>query len=332
MRLPLIIFFILTTLFCILSQGCTPACSQQPAAVTAGPAMFEGSVDGHVLAAGSNASLPGAKVWLVNASNDNTTYGAATADSGGRFYFLDVSPLGSGAYRLKAQKGNDTGASLPFGVSRLENKTVDVYVHMRPASIALTAPRSYIVADGSDHIRITAIVTDSAGRTATADHPIIFTFLEDTPAAMQCPIIIAHSLTGDDGRATAEYGWVEAGRGASRTTIKAYVDGSPEVNASIDIDVRAVDSTPPATAFSSAGEPDNAGGYISDVTCTLAAQDPGGWGVNATYYRVGDRDWARYAGPFTISADGATTVYYYSTDLAGNAEAPKSRTILIHKS
>jgi hypothetical protein len=47
---------------------------------------------------------------------------------------------------------------------------------------------------------------------------------------------------------------------------------------------------------------------------------------------MGDRDWARYAGPFTISADGATTVYYYSTDLAGNVEAPKSRTILIHKS
>lgn len=314
---------------CIVCACCAPAYSVPPVVVTAGPAMFEGSVQGHVLAAGTNAGIPGAKVWLVNATRDNTTYGAVTADSGGHFFFIDVLPLGSNAYRLRAQNGNDTGFSLPFGVGSLENKTVDVYLRMRPAGINITAARRYVVADGGDHTGITVVVTDSTGRPVAEGYPITFKVGGDRPGSLYGSVVPDRVTTDNGGRATAEYGWVPQLGAASHAVIEFSAGAG--VNAIATLDIRAPDKTPPVTTLKGAGEPDNAGGYISDVTVTLTAADPGGWGVNETYYRTGDSGWIRYTGPFTVSGEGGVTIYYYSTDLAGNAEAPKSRTIVVHK-
>ncbi len=314
---------------CIVCSFCPPACSVPPVVVTAGPTIFEGSVQGHVFAQGTNARIPGAKVWLVNATRDNTTYGATTADGGGHFYFVDVPPLGPGAYRLKAQKGGDTGSTPPFGVASLENRTVDIYLRMSPAAIGIEAPRSYVVADGRDHIRITALVNDSMGRPLAAGYPVMFRAAGHPEGSLFGSVVPESSSTEMDGRATAEYGWVGETGAASHAVIEASAGAG--LNASLVIDIRLPDSTPPSTVLKASGESDNLGGFISDVTVTLAATDPGGWGVNETFYNIGDSGWARYTGPFTISGEGGTTVYYYSTDMAGNAEAPGSRTIVIHK-
>ncbi|WP_158301425.1 OmpL47-type beta-barrel domain-containing protein [Methanocella paludicola] len=322
----------LVKLFLIIlmaSACCAPACSVPPVIVTAGPTIFEGSVQGHVLAAGTNASIPGAKVWLVNATRDNTIYGATAADSGGHFYFINVPPLGPGAYRLKAQKDSNTGFTTPFGVASLENRTVDVYVRMMPAAIGIEASRSYVVADGRDHMGITVLVNDSMGRPVAGGYPVTFRAAGHPAGSLFGSIVPESAVTGMDGRATAEYVWVGETGAASHVIIEASAGAG--LNASLVVDIRLPDTTPPATTLKAAGEPDNVGGFISDVTVTLDASDHGGWGVNETFYRTGDSGWARYTGPFTISAEGGTTVYYYSTDKAGNVETPKSRAIVIHK-
>src|SRR5947199_92240 len=52
-------------------------------------------------------------------------------------------------------------------------------------------------------------------------------------------------------------------------------------------------------------------------------------GVAATYYRIDSGDLSTYAGPFSISGQGAHSVTFYSLDNAGNTEAPESDSFTI---
>ena len=104
-------------------------------------------------------------------------------------------------------------------------------------------------------------------------------------------------------------------------TISYYaVDGagnqSPPVTKSLWID-----STPPITTASASP----AGWTDGEVTVTLSATDSGGSGLDATYYKVGqDGQVKSYDAPIVLSGQGEPTVYYWSTDLAGNSETPGS--------
>ena len=71
-------------------------------------------------------------------------------------------------------------------------------------------------------------------------------------------------------------------------------------------------------------------GNTAPVTVTLTATDnPGGYGVANTYYTTDGSTPTTsstvYTGPFTVKQN--TTVRFFSTDLAGNAETPKSQAI-----
>ena len=90
------------------------------------------------------------------------------------------------------------------------------------------------------------------------------------------------------------------------------------------------DTTAPTTTISCSGAPCGNTGYTAPVTVTLAATDnPGGWGVANTYYTTDGSapttSSTVYAGPFTVKQN--TTVKFFSTDLAGNAEQPNSQAI-----
>lgn len=83
------------------------------------------------------------------------------------------------------------------------------------------------------------------------------------------------------------------------------------------------DSTPPTTTISCNGSPCQSTPYYKPVQVALTATDnPGGFGVDKTYYTTDGSDPTTssnvYTGPFTLNQPA--TVKFFSTDLAGNSE------------
>src|SRR5439155_1444254 len=80
------------------------------------------------------------------------------------------------------------------------------------------------------------------------------------------------------------------------------------------------------------------GAYTSDVTVTLTATDDrGGAGVQRINYRAtGAQPFActtvfSAAAAINLTTNGQTTITFFATDNAGNAEAPQELTIAIDK-
>ena len=63
---------------------------------------------------------------------------------------------------------------------------------------------------------------------------------------------------------------------------------------------------------------------------TLTATDTGS-GVASTTYSINGETWTAYVNPFSITAEGTTTILYYSSDKAGNKEATNTLIIKIDK-
>jgi peptidoglycan/xylan/chitin deacetylase (PgdA/CDA1 family) len=92
------------------------------------------------------------------------------------------------------------------------------------------------------------------------------------------------------------------------------------------------DNTAPTTTIAVNGQAPSAGWYTAPVTASLAATDnTGGSGVDKTYYTTDGSTPTTastvYTAPFTVSS--ATTVKFFSTDKAGNAEQVKSQLIQV---
>ena len=83
------------------------------------------------------------------------------------------------------------------------------------------------------------------------------------------------------------------------------------------------DVTPPATTLLASGTSGDNGWYTSPVLVRLSATDDL-TGVEAIHFRTDSGAWKVYAGPVLIDHDGAHTIEYYSTDIAGNLEAVRS--------
>jgi len=92
------------------------------------------------------------------------------------------------------------------------------------------------------------------------------------------------------------------------------------------------DNVPPTTTATLSGTFGNNNWYTTDVQVTLTATDnEGGSGVAKTEYSFDGISWNVYSAPFTISSEGMTTLFYRSTDNAGNVEPTKTETIKIDK-
>ncbi len=89
-----------------------------------------------------------------------------------------------------------------------------------------------------------------------------------------------------------------------------------------------IDTVSPATTVELEGESTESGWFTSEVLVTLSATDTGS-GVEQTAYSFDGNAWLAYDSPFTISLPGITTVYYNSTDVAGNTEITKTVEIRI---
>ena len=97
------------------------------------------------------------------------------------------------------------------------------------------------------------------------------------------------------------------------------------------------DASPPTTIASLSPTPNTAGWNKTDVTVTLTSTDnPGGSGVKQVRFStVGAQNGtglvAGSSATISITAQGSTTVTYFATDNAGNAETPRSVTLKIDK-
>ena len=95
------------------------------------------------------------------------------------------------------------------------------------------------------------------------------------------------------------------------------------------VDNIVIDSVPPVTIASVAGNAGLGGWYVSATTVTLSVTDENGSGVDLTRFRIDGGPWSTYNSPFVISGDGAHFVNYYSVDLVGNIEVEKRTDVMI---
>ena len=91
------------------------------------------------------------------------------------------------------------------------------------------------------------------------------------------------------------------------------------------------DTTPPTTTVSLSGTQGVPPWFTGPVTVTLEATDNGGT-VAETDYSFDGLAWTTYICSFDITTEGATTVYYNSTDNVGNMELTKSEIIKVDTS
>jgi hypothetical protein len=104
--------------------------------------------------------------------------------------------------------------------------------------------------------------------------------------------------------------------------------------------LKLIDTTPPVTTASVSPHPNGNGWNNSNVTVTLKATDSestGGLGAQQITYsssgaqNIGNTVVPGNSASLTISTEGTTTVTFFATDFAGNAEAPKTITVNLDK-
>ncbi|MBM3934804.1 MAG: hypothetical protein FJ319_10985 [SAR202 cluster bacterium] len=89
-----------------------------------------------------------------------------------------------------------------------------------------------------------------------------------------------------------------------------------------------IDTTFPVTSVTLAGPAGENGWFTGAVTVTLSAADPTS-GILTTDYRIVGSVSQPYTGPFTVSAQGANVVEFFSRNGAGMLEAAKAVSVNI---
>jgi len=89
-----------------------------------------------------------------------------------------------------------------------------------------------------------------------------------------------------------------------------------------------MDTTPPLTNISFQGTVGDNRWYVSPVLISFTATDNQS-GVSSTFYAIDGGAWMSYTTPFMMSTDGIHTISYFSIDIAGNGETPKTATLKI---
>jgi hypothetical protein len=127
--------------------------------------------------------------------------------------------------------------------------------------------------------------------------------------------------------------WSAAGLSNTWHTVKIEYTGSKNASSAgtaIGVDAFDVDGVLTADTLAPNTSSDADGLWHStDQTVTLTATDTGTWVAN-TFYRVGSST-TTYTAPIHVSAEGTTTIRYWSADAAGNVEASHSVDVRIDR-
>jgi hypothetical protein len=117
-----------------------------------------------------------------------------------------------------------------------------------------------------------------------------------------------------------------AGQGCHEAVVDAW-DNSGFTSGNQTFSRICYDTTAPVTTATLSGTL-KSGSYTGPVKVTLTASDTLS-GVATTVYELDNGGSVTYSGPFTVSTKGSHTVYFQSTDVAGNAESSKNVTFTI---
>ena len=131
---------------------------------------------------------------------------------------------------------------------------------------------------------------------------------------------------GGSGLASVTADQTVSTEGSGQSVTGTAIDNAGN-SASFTISGINIDKTAPTTTCSISGNQRTDGWYNGSVQLTLTTESTSG--VAATTYSFDKVSWYVYSAPFTVSAEGTTTVYYNSTDKAGNVEIVKSTEVNI---
>ncbi|PVX23542.1 MAG: hypothetical protein CW716_11925 [Candidatus Bathyarchaeum sp.] len=91
-----------------------------------------------------------------------------------------------------------------------------------------------------------------------------------------------------------------------------------------------LDKMPPVSSISFSTSTGNGDWFTSDVTVTVSATDAISE-ADKIQYSLDNQVWNNYSSPFTIVDEGEFSIYYRSTDEAGNVETTKTETVKLDK-
>jgi peptidoglycan/xylan/chitin deacetylase (PgdA/CDA1 family) len=236
---------------------------------------------------------------------DPSNYSTCTASSG----WIDLGDLQ--AFIAWVQKAGQSGGAPAGATFGTMGATVN--------SIDTTAPVTTISCNGSPCQSSTYTSTVSVSLAATDTGSGVASTHYTTDGST--PTLSSPAYTGPfpvATTATVQYAsWDNAGNAETAHSQTVTLQQAP-------------DTTPPTTTISCNGGACSSTGYTAPVTVTLSATDnPGGFGVDKTYYTTDGSTPTTsstvYTGPFTVKQN--TTVKFFSTDLAGNAEQVNTQVI-----
>ena len=243
--------------------------------------------------------------------------------------------LGNGTWYTSTVSVGVSSAGGPSGVAA-------VYVKVGGGSYALYTGPLVINALGMTSIDAYAVsVAGVTGATVERNISIDTTLPTTTSNAgsgwyTTSPTLISLTASGGPSGVAATYwsldgyNWVKGTSvsvsGDGLHTLAFYsVSGAGLREATHNETVR-IDTTPPSTRATLTGSLSAASGtwYTSAVTVTLTATDATS-GVAGTYFseQSATGPWTTYGSPLVFAKTGSYALWYYSTDVAGNAETPR---------
>lgn len=202
-----------------------------------------------------------------------------------------------------------------------------------------------VTAEGSA-VNGTGTCQDQVGRTASNT----VTIKNDrTPPGIGAPLVSPSANAAGWHRASASVSWTctdslsgpaapapsqSVSEEGSHATSQSCSDAAGNIASALGPTVR-IDRTKPATSAQVTGPRLNSSSawFTGPTTVTLSAADPTSGGVASgiafTLYAIGTGSQATYSAPFSVSAEGAIDVSYYSLDQAGNDESDPTTTVRI---
>ena len=215
-----------------------------------------------------------------------------------------------------------------------------------------TGPVDGLVTGEGGNLSATAVCTDVAGNTGTRTvegiridrtPPVTAAAVDGDAAtgwyadAVEVTLAATDALSGvaataytvDGGEPRPYTGAFEVtGEGEHTVTFWSTDVAGNREQAAAPLSVR-IDGAAPRTELIS---PVPAEGWLpsGDVPLAFTADDGAGSGVAATFYAVGDGEPQRYGAPVTAELpSGEHTVRFWSTDVAGNVEKPRTTTVRV---